>query len=323
MVDSVDLSEDELIAEIRTLFPGNGSDVRIGIGDDSAVLAPRTGELVVTADLLTEGVHFETSTISARDLGTKCVVVNVSDIAAMAASPRAALCAITLPEQTETSWVMELFHGIREACEAYGLSLVGGDLSRGASICIAVSMIGDAAPGGVVSRSGARPGDAIALTGTVGASAAGRRLLGEGRVLAESDRVLVRAHVHPIARVGEARVLARNGARAMIDVSDGVGLDLSRLCSASRVGARLRLADVPIAEGASLAEALGGGEDYELMAALPPEGFERAQRELLDAFGLRLSRVGDVTSGDALVGVGEDGTEEPLVPKGWDHFANR
>ena len=157
----MDLTEDGLLEAIRRVLSGAGPEVRVGVGDDAAVLAPTGGELVITTDAMVEDVHFVRGPSGARDLGHKAIVVNVSDIAAMGASPRAAVCALTLPPDVETGWVMELFGGMREACDEYALWLVGGDLSRGREVSIAVTVTGEVAPGKAVLRSGAGPGEPV------------------------------------------------------------------------------------------------------------------------------------------------------------------
>jgi thiamine-monophosphate kinase len=318
----VNLSEDELLAAIRKVLSGSGPEVRVGPGDDAAVLAPVTGELVITTDVLVEGVHFDRSLASARDIGYKAVIVNVSDVAAMAASPRAAVCTLVLPGDVDAAWTMELFGGIREACDEHALWMVGGDLSRGPVLTLSITVTGEVAPGHAVLRSGAMPGDVVVVTGSLGGSAAGLRVARSGRIATDVDRALLRAHFRPVARVGEAQVLARHGATAMIDVSDGLTLDLSRLAAASGVGAMLRPADVPVAEGATLEEALGGGEDYELLAAVPIAGVAPARSELRDGFGIALGELGEIRRGVDLVVLGDDGEEAPLSPRGWDHFGS-
>ena len=317
----MELSEDELIAAIRRVLSGAGPEVIVGPGDDAAVLAAPSGQLVLTADALIEGVHFDLGFTSPRDLGYKAVVVNVSDIAAMGASPRAALVTLALSRQLEAAWVMELYGGMREAADEHALWIVGGDLTRADQVAISVTVAGDVAPGRAVTRSGARPGDVVAVTGALGASAGGLRVMAGGRVRTDADRALLRAHQRPGARVGEGAVLARHGATAMMDVSDGLAKDLTRLAAASGIRARLRIADVPVADGATEAEALGGGEDYELLVTLPgPSALAAAAAELRDAYGVGLTSIGDVEAGDGVVAVGDDGVERPLDPTGWDHF---
>jgi thiamine-monophosphate kinase len=317
----MDVSEEELLAAIRRVLAGAGPEIRVGPGDDAAVIGVSAGaELLVTTDVLVEGVHFDRALSAARDLGYKAIVASVSDVAAMAGSPRAAVCALALRDEVSASWAVELLGGMRDACSEHALWLVGGDLSRGPAVTIAVTVTGEVAPGAAVLRSGASPGDVLVVTGALGASAAGLRVARGGSVASALDRELLRAHFRPTARVGEARVLARHGATAMIDLSDGLALDLSRVCRASRVGARVRLVDVPVADGATPGEALGGGEDYELLAALPRGAVDGARAELRDAFGVSLAAIGDIIDGEGLVAVEADGAERPLEPEGWDHF---
>ncbi|MEP6476003.1 MAG: thiamine-phosphate kinase [Actinomycetota bacterium] len=318
----MDLSEDELIEAIRRVLSGTGPEVIVGPGDDAAVLARGSGELVLTADALIEGVHFDRRMMSARDLGYKALMVNLSDVAAMGASPRAALVTLALSPDIEASWVMELFGGMRKACDEHALWLVGGDLSRAELIAISVTVTGEVSPGRAVLRSGARPGDVLAVTGALGASASGLRVARSGRVRGEADRALLLAHLRPTARVGEGTVLARHGATAMMDVSDGLGKDLIRLASASAVGASIRLRDVPVAEGATRDDAMGGGEDYELLVTLPSEdAFVAAAAELAGSYGTPLTAIGSIVKGEVVTAVGDDGVERPLVASGWDHFA--
>ena len=330
----MDVSEDQLIEAISRLLSGGEPGVVVGIGDDAAVVEPGSGSLVLTTDLLAEGVHFERGSISARDLGAKAVTVNVSDIAAMAASPRYALVAVATPADVEAAWIMELYGGMRDACAEYGLALVGGDTNRADLIVVSVAVVGEAAPGRAVLRSGARAGDRIVVTGQLGAAAGGLALSRVDPALAISapwGRRLIEALERPVARVGEAQILARSGATAMMDLSDGLTKDLSRLCEASGVGARLHVGAVPIdealASGASalgvepLTLALSGGEDYELLATMPADAVQGAGSRLSEDFGVRLSDVGEITQERGLLAVDADGRASALPPAGWDHFA--
>jgi thiamine-monophosphate kinase len=333
----MELTEDELIAAISRLLSGSQPGVVVGVGDDAAVLEPGRGQQVLTTDLLIEGVHFERASISPRDLGAKAVTVNVSDVAAMGGSPRAAVAGIGLAPDVEAAWVMELYGGMRDACAEYALSLVGGDTNRADLVVVSVTVIGQVSPGRAVTRSGARIGDAIVVTGALGAAAGGLALSRAqpatmtAALSSPWGRALLDALARPVARVGEGQTLAQSGAHAMMDLSDGLGKDLSRLCLASGVGARIELAAVPVAEplraGAAslgvdaLELALGGGEDYELVATLDPPDAEAARRVLDERFGVTLTTVGTIIEGEGLVAVGDDGRETPLGSKGWDHFA--
>jgi thiamine-monophosphate kinase len=333
----MELSEDELVVAISRLLAGELPGVVVGLGDDAAVVEPGRGQLVLTTDLMLEGVHFERASISAHDLGAKAVTVNVSDVAAMGGSPRSALASIALTSDVGAAWVMELYGGMRDACAEYALALVGGDTNRGDLLVVSVAVVGEVAPGRAVTRAGARPGDAIVVTGSLGA-AAGGLVLSHSSPSATADalskpwgRPLVDALARPVARVGEGQTLARSGAHAMMDLSDGLARDLSRLCRASAVGARIELSAVPVAEplraGAAslgidaLELALGGGEDYELLATLDPADAESARLALDDRFGVTLATVGTIIEGEDVVTVDADGREAPLEPKGWDHFA--
>ena len=332
----MELTEDELVEAIARVLSGHEPGVVVGIGDDAAVLEPGGGQLVFTTDLLVEGVHFERGSSSARDLGAKAVTVNVSDVAAMGASPRYAIAAVAVPEDVEAAWVIELTGGMREACAEYALALVGGDTNRADLIVLSVAVVGEVAPGRAVTRSGARAGDRIVVTGSLGSAAGGlaiSRASPEEAAAALSEpwgRELSEALARPVARVGESRILARGGATAMMDLSDGLAIDLSRLCRASGVGARVELEKVPVADalerGAvalgvdALALALSGGEDYELVATMPREVVEAARTDLFEAFGTKLSDVGEIVEGSGVEAVRDDGSSSPLEPEGWDHF---
>jgi thiamine-monophosphate kinase len=318
---TTDISEQELIEAITRVLSGFGDRVRVGPGDDAAVLVQPSGEIIVTTDTLVEGVHFDRSWMTARDIGFRSIAVNLSDVAAMAASPRWAVVALVLTPDVDAGWVMELLGGMREACEEHGVDLVGGDLSSGPAIVVTPTLIGEAAPGRALSRSGAAAGEAIVVTGELGAAAAGLRIARRGSPLSASDIKLIRAHVRPAARVGEAQILARHGATAMIDISDGLGLDLKRMADASHVGAKLLRGVVPVAEGATWSDAIGGGEELELLAALPADAVRPAALELDASFGVGLTRIGEF-GGSGLVLIEPDGTERPLEPAGWDHFGD-
>jgi thiamine-monophosphate kinase len=324
----MDLSEDELLAAIGRVLSGAGPEVMVGPGDDAAVVRAGSGELVITTDAMVEGVHFRRDLTTPRDLGYKAIAVNVSDIAAMAGSPRFALCALTLTDAIDAAWVVELAGGMRECCDEFALSLVGGNLSRGGEISIVVTVTGELRPGTAVRRSGAKPGDHVVVTGSLGGSAAGLRVASRRSWSAE-ERDALRLSMRPVPRVGEAAILAAHGVTSMMDVSDGLAIDLSRLCRASRTGVRVETARIPVHPAATLAEALGGGEDYELLATLPDTAgaVEAARSELREGFGVSLSDIGviiegksEAEGGGALVAVDEAGTEGPLAIEGWDHF---
>jgi thiamine-monophosphate kinase len=333
----MDLTEDQLVEAIRKVLSGDAPGVIVGVGDDAAVIEQGRHEGVITTDMLVDGIHFEVEGTLPHDLGHKALTVNVSDVAAMGGSPRFAVVSLGLPKDVEAAWVMELYGGMRQAAEEYGMTVVGGDTSRADRVTVTVTVTGEVASGKAVTRGGARPGDRLVVTGPLGAAAAGLRVARgstsevRGRLSTEAGRELVSAHHRPTARVGEGQELARAGATAMMDLSDGLALDLHRLCRQSEVGARVHLDRVPVAPAVRelagelaadpLDLALHGGEDYELLAALPVGAVDAARDRLSDRFGTPLWEIGEVIAADdGVVAVGADGREERLEPRGWDHF---
>jgi thiamine-monophosphate kinase len=332
----MELNEDELVAAIRKVLSGESPGVIVGLGDDAAVVEAGAGSQVLTSDMLVEGVHFDRSLMSARDLGVKSIVVNVSDVAAMAGSPRYALVSLGIPPEVEAAWVIELYGGMRAACAEYALALVGGDTNRADRVVISVTVVGEVAPGRAVTRAGAHPGDLIVVTGSLGAASGGLALSRAhptkvSRAIGTPwGRELLDAFARPVARVGEGQTLAQAGATAMIDLSDGLAKDLSRLCLESGVGARIELGRIPVCPSLSpAAELLGldalelaisGGEDYELLATLDLTHLERAREELAERFGVTLTDIGMIID-EGLVAEDDRGRESVLEPKGWDHFA--
>ena len=334
----MELTEVELVRAIRKVLSGQAPGVVVGVGDDAAVVDPRPHPGVLTTDMLVEGVHFEIGATSPHDLGHKAVTVNVSDIAAMGGSPRFGLASLAVSPRLAASWVMELYGGMRQAANEYGMTLVGGDTSRGEQAVLSVTVIGEVGSGREVRRSGARPGDVLVVTGTLGGSAGGLWVAREQHdrqseaLSSEWGRALVALHERPVARVGEGQTLAAAGATSMIDLSDGLALDLGRVCEESSCGARVRLDAIPLAPGLEdlqrfgqvepLDLALHGGEDYELLATMPPEAVESARGALRERFRIDLTEIGEITSARELIAVGDDGSEDALEPKGWDHFAS-
>ena len=250
--------EDDVLERIVTIVGRQTTPKgEVHIGDDAAVLAPLVGEAIVSTDVAVLGVHLDPSLFPLEDLGFKAVTAAVSDLAAMGARPRAAVIAVSSPPGTDLE---ELHRGIDDAAAVTGCPVVGGDLTRARDVSVAVTVLGECPGKGAVLRSGARPGEIILVTGPLGRSAAGLRRRREGYPL---DDELVVAHRRPWPRLSEGVAARGAGASAMMDLSDGIALDLHRLADASRVGFELDL--VPVAEGATLEEALSGGEDYELL----------------------------------------------------------
>jgi len=299
------------------------SGVLVGPGDDGAVLAPTPGaRLVLTTDTIVEGRHFSAATSAPQDWGWKAVAVNVSDVVAMGGTARWLVVALVLPAVTAVELVTRVYQGIAAAARAFGVAVVGGDISSGRELSLAVAAVGEVDR--PVRRDGARPGDRLAVTGPVGAAAAGLGLLALGS--AAADEVLARypglaaAHRRPSPDPGAGVRLAAAGATAMLDVSDGLAADVLHLAVASGVGVELHDAAVPLAAGVEAAAAvlgadpmelaLGGGEDFVLAAALP---------RAADAAGVidcgRFTDRPDQRLRRAAAG------PLPLAGLGWDHFA--
>jgi len=319
------LRERELVAAIRRDFGGSGKGVRLGIGDDAAIIRPGRGAQLLTTDLLIEDVHFTTAIQPARLLGRKSLNVNVSDIAAMGGRPRYALLGLSLRPRLEKEWVDAFFSGFREAARQAGVTLVGGDISASKTICISVTLVGEAERS--IRRSGARPGDILFVSGPLGQAAAGLRLLKKGLrpgrdPLAEP---LFKAFLDPVPRVRLGFELSRRRlASAMIDTSDGLSVDLLHLCEESRCGAEVRLDALPVShELRSLVKrpedlALHGGEDYQLLFAVPPGRLPGVSR-LVKTHGL--IRIGAFRRGRGIVVIAGGGKRRPLEPRGFEHLA--
>jgi thiamine-monophosphate kinase len=304
-----------LLASLERAPPG--TRVLVGPGDDAAVLRVGGRPLVLTTDALVEGVHFESGRIGPRALGRRAYRVAASDVGAMGARPTAVVLATTAPVTFPARSLAAITTALAAEATAHGAALVGGNLTRGPCLALTVTVLGEA-PGPVVRRSGARPGDVLVVTGTLGAASAAFARGGRGprtRVPAVPDRVALGAALAPHAT-------------AMIDVSDGLLQDLGHVCRASGVGATVALADVPIAAACrrrfgddAPAMALGGGEDYELLATLRP-GALVAARRVAGRHGVALAVVGRVVAAPRGVRVlGPDGRRWRAPRVGFDHFA--
>ena len=334
------LGERGLIRRIRaTPVAAGDSGVEVGIGDDTAVLAVPPGHrLLVTTDLVIENVHFRRVSAAPSDIGWKALAVNLSDIAAMGGTPRWALVALAVPADTDVEAVDAFFGGMQEAAGPHGVTVVGGDTSASpAGWMVNVTVLG-LHPGAPRLRSQARAGDMVAVTGTLGASAAGLFALEMGLDRASEHGVVpgrlaevTRAHLRPRARVAEGLWLGQaSGVHAMMDCSDGLATDLGHICGESGVGARIRLDRVPIAAAArEAARALGqdarqwavaGGEDYELLLTCSPEAADRLAVGLIEATGTPLSMIGriDGASGEVIF-VDQDDRPVPMR-SGYEHF---
>ena len=315
-----ELSEDGLLARIFPLLPV-GADTLVPPGDDAAVVSAADGRFVVTTDVLVEDRHFRRAWSSGEDVGRRAAVQNLADVAAMGARPTSLVVALVIPGDLPVSWVEGLARGLAAECAPLGVGVVGGDLSGGPVVVVAVTAHGDLAGRAPVLRSGARPGDVVAHAGVAGWSAAGLALLDAGR--ADLDVELVDAHRRPVSPLVAGPAAAAAGATAMLDVSDGLLRDAARVARASGVRIDLeagafeadvaRLGGVALELGA-VAErwVLDGGEDHGLLATFPAGA-------RLPAPFRAVGSVRAVATGEE-PGVSVDGAAAP-ARSGWDHFA--
>ena len=283
---------------------------QVGVGDDTAVL---DGGLLFATDVLAEGIHFDLRWSSPTDVGWKALAVNLSDLAAMGGAPRAAVCGVVLAAGRKGE-ADELAAGLMAAAAELGCPLVGGDTVVGAALTVTVAVIGDSPAGGAVLRRGAQPGDSIFVTGPLGAS---RAALGSLRRGETADPVGLSRLQRPVPRLVEGQTAAAAGATAMIDLSDGLSSDLAHICRESGVGARLEASAVPVGPGATVDDALSGGDDYELCFTSPDPV---RVAEAFAAAGLHLPRpIGAITAGDEVLLATPGGGSWPLAPGGWEH----
>jgi len=326
-------SERALIGALNRRFGPPPPGVILGIGDDCAALALEGPDyLLWTVDTLVEGVHFDLAFTSLEQLGWKALAVNLSDIAAMGGEPRYALLSLGWPPRRDRSQALSLADGLARAAREFGAAIIGGDtVASPVGLTLTVTLTGVVPAGQMVRRSGARPGDLVYVTGVLGEAAAGLEVLKRGLALDRDLReALVEAHLAPRPQLKAGRLLAREGlATAMIDVSDGVATDLSHLCQASSVGARIEAAAVPVSPRLKAAAprlgldplrlALTGGEDYQLLFTSPPQ----AAPSLALAFsraGLAPPRaLGEITAAPGVLLVTAAG-EQDISWQGYDHF---
>jgi thiamine-monophosphate kinase len=294
------MRETAIVQRIRNLAEAGHRDRSIlrGIGDDSAILRPRRGEdLVFTSDFVLEGRHFRVETHTGADIGHQALARSLSDLAAMGSEPVFCLVSLAVPAQLGSAWVQGFYKGLLNLAGKYKIVLVGGDLARFDRVVADVMCCGRVPKGKAILRRSAEPGDRIYVTGVLGGAA--HRLTVQGR------------NVHPEPRIRAGIALRRLGVSAGMDLSDGLSLDLQRLCLESHVSAELE-SDPPIAPGASLQQALHGGEDYELLFTAPPKKKipKRLDRLPVTQIGrIRQGRAGEVRFRGRL-----------LKAKAFDHF---
>jgi thiamine-monophosphate kinase len=312
------LGEFELIERLARVLPLEGEGVILGLGDDAAVVAPPRGEeLVLTVDEVVEHVHFDRR-FTPGDVGWKALAVNLSDLAAMGARPLWALVALAFPRDEPAARILGVARGIAACARRHGLAVLGGNVSRAPALSLSITAVGAVRPGRHLTRSGARPGDLLLGSGTFGDAALG--------ILPGAAPALARRQRRPAPRLALGRAMA-SIATAAIDVSDGLAQDLGHLAEASRVGAVVETWRIPTSPAYRrrvagladpLAAALSGGEDYELLLAVPPRRLGRAM-SAARRVGVPLAVMGRFERGRGVRLLGPDGRLRP-VPSGHDHL---
>jgi thiamine-monophosphate kinase len=300
------MRETDLVALIRRLNPGRAPGLVEGIGDDCAILRPRAGEdLLVTTDFLLEGVHFQSQTHSAADCGWKSLARGLSDIAAMGGTPRYAFVSLALTPWAGGAWLRGFYRGMNSLARRYDVRIAGGDLTGAEKLLCDIVVIGAVKRGRALRRGGAKPGDKLYVSGALGGSALGLETR-RGRAW--------KRHLRPEPRIEVGQALGgRAGASACMDLSDGLALDLFRMCTESKCAAEL-YGELPVFPGATLEQALSGGEDYELLFAAPA-----GRRSRSSIAGVAVTEIGRCVQG-------KPGTillaGQPLRASGWDPFDN-
>ncbi|MGK7345120.1 MAG: thiamine-phosphate kinase [Candidatus Nitrospinota bacterium M3_3B_026] len=330
------MDETQLISLIQKLFPQDARDLLLGIGDDCAAIRPAPGhDLLLTTDTLMEGIHFRREFSSPRLIGAKAASVSFSDIAAMGGCPRFALLSINIPRRVEGKWVDSFLKGFRAALSSFGAALIGGNVSGSkGGISVTVTAVGETRKGLRLDRRGARPGDFVYVTGTPGDSALGLDLLLERKkTYTRGEKRLMKRHLAPEARIEWGQLLAAEKIpSAMIDVSDGVALDLFRLAKASGAAAEISLGSLPLSAQAARMARLGGdrawrriltgGEDYELLFTVPPRKVKKLQ-SLVEKGKITAAPIGKIKKGPTRVTATKpSGQTLKLGRLGWTHGAS-
>ena len=319
----------DLLAKTVGTLPNN--QLLIGIGDDAAAWHGDASIQLATVDSLIQGVHFSLDTISWEELGWKALAVNLSDIAAMGGLPRYALVSLALPDSTEVEEVIALYKGMIELAKQFELAIVGGDTSSAPLVTISITILGSTKSQDkhVLSRSAAKLGEKVAVTGYLGAAAAGAEMLSKQLQFSpEATACLKEAFLRPYPRIAEGQLLVEQGVKTAIDISDGLVSDLDHICKASQVSARIEVDRVPIMPAVktnfgdrALELALSGGEDYELLFT----GSAQVVDKVRTAASCPVTVIGEVVADKigAVTLVDSKGNPFNLTKVGWEHFTLR
>jgi thiamine-monophosphate kinase len=328
------LGEFGFIEKIRADLKPRKPSVVLGIGDDAAILKPAPGQdLVLTTDMLVEGRHFDFKFISPWQLGAKTMAVNISDCAAMGAKPTAAVVSLGVPEDYPVRDLEAFYDGLKSWGESYGAEIVGGDTVGSDKFVVNVALLGEVEAGHALRRDGAKAGDALFVTGTLGDSAAGlHALLNPSSLGKEVSPLLVKKHLSPVPRFASGRFLAvKKLASAAIDVSDGLSSEIHHICAESGLGAEIHEEALPLSDSLlhycselgldPLEFALNGGEDYELLFTVPLDKISQVVQKMQPETGVACRSIGRmVPKAKGVTLIMKTGERRPFPPKGYDHF---
>ncbi len=331
----MDVGERELIRRIREQVGAAGRGTIVGIGDDAAVIDPPGECELVTCDAFVDGIHFRRDFASYREIGAKCMVANVSDIAAMGGFPTRAVVSLAIPEDVSTRDIEELYLGFLDVAKHFAFEIVGGDMvSARDELFVSITLLGAVGRDRVVTRSGAVVGDAVLVTGKLGASEAGLQVLSR-RIPPKGVRVdAIRRHLRPVPRIAEAQAFLDVATpHAMIDISDGLASELWHIATESGVGIRLDEGAIPIDPAAEElagtlattpeALALGSGEEFELIVCIPQSETARTIEHVKAVTGTEVVAVGEVVAAeDGCTLVQKDGAVVELPRAGYEHLAS-
>jgi len=301
----------------------------IGIGDDAAAWYGDTSIQLATVDSFIQDVHFSLDIASWEDLGWKAMAGNLSDIAAMGGVPRYALVSLAIPSHTEVEDVTALYKGMIDLAQQFGVTIIGGDINSAPLVAITITILGFTKNRDkhILTRSAAQPGEQVAVTGYLGAAAAGLEMLTKQlQFNPEAASILKEAFLHPYPRLAEGQLLIDHGVKTAIDISDGLISDLNQVCKSSQVGARIEIDRVPIQPTVkatlsqkSLELALSGGEDYELLFTASAEIIDKVKR----AASCPITVIGDIVADKKITLVDSQGNPFNLGKAGWEHFISK
>lgn len=327
--------EFELIRNLTKKLPAYSKEVVKGVGDDCAVIKQNKDSfLLATCDTQVANVHFFPEITNSEKIGQKAIAVNISDIAAMGGKPTFTLVSLIIPEDYEPEQIEKIYSGIKITCTTYGVQILGGNISKGEQLVIDIFMMGEVKPDELLLRSGAKPGDKILVTGTLGIAAAGFELLKNKKlIISDKDRSeLILKQTSPIPRLTEASVIAQlQLATSMIDISDGLASDIRHICDQSKVGAEIYEDKIPLNKSTiqiarqlkrdPLTFALTGGEDYELLFTVQEKNADKIISSVNEKTGTPVSIIGEILPQNAGVKMKKkNGNHISLSLHGWNHF---